>query len=441
MKRLSAWLAMTGAVFLASSITLAVSQAPLGSPIFFGCAGAAAAAYLALLVRFWNEPAVSSKMVVTAVLLSLAFRAPLIAPRVNFDSDMVRYLWDGRVQVHGFNPYHVIPSDPAVASIHTDETRRMPSLRTRTPYPPAAQLFFRLVVSIHDSTRTMKIALVACDLLTMLIVWRWLPLIGRPQWLVVAYAWNPLVVLEVAHSGHIDVLGALWVVTSAYWLTRRRTTLASIALVMAIAAKLLPIVLLPLFWRRIRLRDAFGAGAFLAVLYLLYTQQGVLPLGAVPNVVAHIRFNGPSFRSVAQLLTPQGAALFAVASGLVVAAWCRWRLGADDPSSWAWPMATALAGAPVIYPWYLLYFTPFLFTIAVVPLTAWTLTVISTYIVWQRAYEYGARWAVPSAVMLCEYALPALVAAAVLGRSRIGALLTTRQAAAAKAADSVEGIT
>jgi alpha-1,6-mannosyltransferase len=297
------------------------------------------------------------------------------------------------------------------------------------------------VVSIYDSTRTMKLALFVCDLLTILIVWRWLPLIGRPAWLVVAYAWNPLVVLEIAHSGHIDALGALWTVASAYWLTRRRTALASIALVMAIATKLLPIVLLPLFWGRVRVRDAFVGATFLALLYVLYTQHGVLPFGAVPNVVAYIRFNGPLFRAVAQLSTPQAAAAFAVTSGLIVAAWCRWKRGPDDPSSWAWPMAIALAGAPVIYPWYLLYLTPFLMTIAALPLATWTLTVISTYIVWQFAYERGARWAVPSAVMAWEYALPALVAVLVLGRSRIDPFFKKRQTDAAKAADSVEGIT
>lgn len=441
MKRLSVWVAMTGALFFAASTFLAISQAPLGSPVFFACAAAAGAAYIAILVRFWNEPVVPSKIVIAAILLALAFRAPLVAPRVNFDSDMVRYLWDGRVQVHGFNPYHSVPSDPAMAALHTDETRRMPSARTRTPYPPGAQLFFRLVVSIHDSTRTMKLALVACDLLTILIVWRWLPLIGRPEWLVVAYAWNPLVILEIAHSGHIDALGALWVVASAYWLTRRRPALASIGLVMAIATKLLPIVLLPLFWRRVRIRDACAAAAFLVALYLLYTKNGVLPFGAVPNVIAYIRFNGPLFRAVALTTTPQGAALFAVLAGIVVAAWCRWKLGSDHPSSWAWPMATALASAPVIYPWYLLYFTPFLVSVAVLPLTAWTLTVISTYIVWQLAHEYGARWAVPWAVMLGEYVVPILVAAAVLGRSRIGARLHGRKPDPAQATDSVEGIT
>jgi uncharacterized membrane protein len=190
----------------------------------------------------------------------------------------------------------------------------MPSVRTATPYPPAAQLFFRLVAWIHDSTRTMKIALAICDLLTMVIVWRWLPLIGRPEWLVIAYAWNPLVVLEVAHSGHIDALGALWISASAYWLARRRTALASIAFVLAVATKLLPIVLVPIYWRRIRLRDAIAGGVLFALLYLAYTYQGRLPLGAVPNVVAHIRFNGPLFRLISAISTPQAAAMSAVLS-------------------------------------------------------------------------------------------------------------------------------
>src|SRR5262245_17961882 len=231
MNHLPAWLATTGAIFLGACLTLAITQTPLGSALFFTCAGAATAAYMAILIRLRREPGVSPRIVSAAVLLSLAFRVPLIVPPVNFNSDMVRYLWDGRVQLRGYNPYQVVPADPAVAATHTDETRRMPSLRARTPYPPAAQLLFRLVVWIHDSTRTMKLALALCDLITILIVWRWLPLIGRPEWLVIGYAWNPLVVLEIAHSGHIDALGALWIAAAAYWLTRRRTALASIAYV------------------------------------------------------------------------------------------------------------------------------------------------------------------------------------------------------------------
>jgi alpha-1,6-mannosyltransferase len=411
MKSLSASLAITGAVYLASTLALAVTQAPLGSPVFFACAAAAGAAYLLMLARVWNETIAPRRLLAAAFLLAVAFRAPSAASRVSADSDMVRYLWDGRIQLRGYNPYLVVPADPAMTALHTTETRRMPSLRTPTPYPPGAQLFFRLVVSIHDSTRAMKLALVLCDLMTTIVLWRWLACTGRSEWLAVAYAWNPLVVLEVAHSGHIDALGALWITASAYWLARRRTALASIAFVLAVATKLLPIVLVPLYWKRVRVRDALAGSALLAVLYLTFTRGGTLPFGAVPNVVDYIRFNGPLFKAIAWLFgSPHAAAFVAVASGTLAAAWARWRLDAGDPAAWAWPMAIALACAPVIYPWYLLYLTPFLFTLATWPLTVWTLSVMATYSVWQISRN-GGRWIVPGAVLWIEYALPVALAA------------------------------
>jgi alpha-1,6-mannosyltransferase len=197
----------------------------------------------------------------------------------------------------------------------------------------------------------------------------------------------------------------MWIVASAYWLARRKTGLASIAFVLAVATKLLPIVLLPLYWRRVRLRDAAAGATLLTLLCLGYTRHGTLPLGAVPSVVEHVRFNGPVFRFVAGLGTPRVAALVAVGLGLIVAAWARWRLDANNPAAWVWPMGIALAAAPVIYPWYLLYLTPFLFTLAVLPITVWTITIIPTYTVWQLV-AHGGRWTVPPALLRWEYGIP-----------------------------------
>jgi alpha-1,6-mannosyltransferase len=410
MKSLSASLALAGAAFLASVLVIAITRAPLGSPLFLTCAAVASLAYAAILARTWREPHAPRKLLLGVFAFSLAFRLPLALPLAGADSDMVRYVWDGRVQLLGYNPYLVVPADPAVSGTHTEETRQMPSARAHTPYPPGAQLFFRLVVGLHDSSRAMKLALVGCDLLTIVVLWRWLVLTGRNEWLVLAYAWNPLVVLEIAHSGHIDALGALWITASAYWLARRRTALASIAFVLAVATKLLPIVLVPLYWRRIRVRDAVVGALLFALLYLPFISGTTLPFGAVPNVVAHIRFNGPAFKWIAALGGPQFAALAAVGVGLAVALWARWRLDVSNPAAWAWPMAAALACAPVIYPWYLLYFTPFLFTAATVPLTLWTITVIPVYIVWDIA-RHGGRWAVPAGVMAAEYGIPCAVLA------------------------------
>jgi hypothetical protein len=392
-----------GAAVVAALAALAITEAPLGTPLFFAFAAVPAVVYGLLLQRLLTSPPQdSNRLLLTALLFAVAFRIPPAVAPVGADNDMVRYMYDGRLQRLGVNPFLVVPADPAMAWTHTDITRRMPSIRARTPYPAAAQLFFRLVVTIRETPRAMKVALVICDLLTIWALLTWLRQTGRSPWLALAYAWNPLVILEVAHSGHIDALGALWITIAAWMLTTGRPTRGAIAFVIAIASKLLPIVLVPLLWKRIRVRDAIAAAAVLALLYLPFRSAGALPLGAVPNVVAFIRFNGPLFKWLATATTPQVAAAFAVLAGLAVAAWMRFTRPATDPAAWAWPMAVSLAAAPVIYPWYLLYFTPFLFSAATVPLVAWTYTALPVYVVWYLS-KFGHRWFVPAPVVWIEF--------------------------------------
>jgi hypothetical protein len=408
-------------LLLASALLLALTQARLGSRLFFLFAtGLCVSQLLAVIGIRRAEPPRTWLWI--AVGVAVACRVPLMVGPVNYDSDMVRYVYDGRIQRFGYNPYAVVPSDPALAHTHTADTARMPSRNARTPYPPAAQLFFRLMVTLWESARVMKSVLTLLDIATIFIVLQWLRVTGRSEWLFLGYAWNPLVILEVAHSGHIDGLGVFWIALCALWVARRRTSLAAIAYTLAVATKLLPIVLAPLFLGRMKARDiAIGAGALL-LLYLPFMTAGVMPIGAVPNVVEHIRFNSPIFRPLAWAVTPTGAAVFALAAGLAAAAWARLKLDVNDPASWAWPMAVTLACAPVIYPWYLLFFTPFLLTATTVPLTVWTWTVLPVYLVWEWA-QFGARWRVPAWLMTLEYGavVTAIVLLAILRRSEVSA--------------------
>ena len=408
-----------GAATLAAYIALAITQAKLGSPLFFAIVAVPCAVYCLLAKHLLaaDAPPASQvpldRLLLIALLLAAAFRTPLLVRAVDARSDMIRYIYDGRVQRLGYNPYLIVPSDPAVAATHTDATREMPSINSPTPYPAAAQLFFRLMVTIDESARTMKLGLVACDLLTIAVLIAWLRSANRSPWLALMYAWNPLVVLEVAHSGHIDALATLWIAVSAWMLSTGRGMRAAIALVLAVATKLLPIVLLPLFWRRIRIRDAAAGAIVLALLYAPFASAGTVPLGAVPNVVAHIRFNGPAFNGLALILTPDVAAAFALMAGLTIAAWMRARTAPDDPAAWGWPMAVSLAFAPVVYPWYLLSFTPFLFARSCGALVAWTVAVLPVYAVWELA-RHGHRWFVPAPLVFVEYGVVVLVLALTL---------------------------
>jgi hypothetical protein len=396
-------LILVGGMAVAAALSgLAISQAPLGTPLFYAFAAVPCIVYALLLPRVLAEPEAPGRLLNLALLFAVLFRIPLAAAPVGADNDMVRYLYDGRVQRLGLNPFTIVPADPAFAWTHTDETRRMPSIRARTPYPAAAQLFFRLVASVRETPRAMKGALVLCDLLTIVVLLQWLRETNRSRWLALAYAWNPLVILEVAHSGHIDALGALWIALSAWMLSTGRGMRAAAAFVLAVATKLLPIVLIPLYWRRLRVRDAVIAAALLLACYLPFASAGSVALGNVPNVVEGIRFNGPVFHSIARGVSPFAAAAFAVGIGLAVAAWMRMRRPTDAPDAWAWPMAASVACAPVIYPWYLLYFTPFLFTRRTIPLVVWTYSILPVYLVW-AVPSYRHPWVVPPWVLGLEY--------------------------------------
>ena len=239
-----------------------------------------------------------------------------------------------------------------------------------------------------------------CDALLGFVVWRSLVAArANPGW-VLAYLWSPLVSLEVARHGHLDVVGALLLALAALAFSRGRTLAGTIAFALSVGVKPLPIVLLPLLWRRVSPRHVVAGVAVLLVLYLPFLERGHLPVGSVPAVIDRFRFNGPIFAGVASLGGPAAAMGFAVAAGLAAAVWARRRLPLASPRAWAWPMAVTLLCAPLVYPWYLLWLVPFLVVPQTMPLTIWTVSILSTYVAWRRV---GVPWGVPVWVLVVEY--------------------------------------
>jgi len=242
----------------------------------------------------------------------------------------------------------------------------------------------------------MKTALVLCDALLVIVLVRWLGGSGRGTVHVLAYAWNPLVALEVAGNGHVDVLGALLLVLSAWCLTERRRVLAAAAWMLAIGVKVLPIVLAPLFWKRVRPRDVALGAVVLIVFYVPFLSRHGLPIGSLGTYVDFWRFNAPLFATAEMILPSRLVTALAALAGVALAARLRQVCAVDAPAAWAWPLAVVLLAAPAVYPWYLLWLTPFLTTGATWPLAVWTVSVLLTYLDlisgvprWAFALEYG----------------------------------------------------
>jgi len=389
-----------GAIIVLALLAFGVIDPDDGTATFFVLLALAAIGYFATLRQIANGLRPSGRALLACAALAVVWRVPLILAPPERGADVRRYVWDAHLVRAGLSPYRVIPADPAFAHLRTAENWPVNNPDVASPYPPGAQLFFLAATAVHESTRAIKAALLVCDALLAFVIWRRLRAVGgNPGW-VLAYLWNPLVSLEVARHGHLDVVGALCLAFAVLALVRGRLLFGSIGFVLSLAVKPLPIVLLPLLFRRVSRWDVAAGVAVLAALYLPFWDGGGLPIGSLPQVVERFRFNGPIFTAAASVAGPVAATALAILVGLVVAALTRRRLSVAAPEAWAWPMAAALLCAPLIYPWYLVWLTPFLASAATMPLTIWTVSILSTYVVWQLP---AGRWAVPEWALLVEY--------------------------------------
>jgi hypothetical protein len=358
--------------------------------------------YLFAIRELFSAPSFPKQALAFALALSAVWHVLFLLQPPGVDDDIHRYVWDGRVQRLGYNPYTLIPNDPKVAGLHTSETRTLNHPDLPSPYPPGALLFFRAVTAIHESFFALKVAFVLCEFAIVFVLLHFLRRTGKAEHWVLAFAWNPLLAIEVAGSGHVDIFGALLLVISAAALSRNWRAVAAVTLALAIAVKFLPLVLVPLYWRRVRVRDAAVAGFVLVLLYLPFLERGWIPVGSLNTYVQSFRFNGPIFRVVEGVTSPQMAAAVAMLVGLLVALLLRRTSTDSSPGTFAWPMAASLLFAPVIYPWYLLWLLPFLRSVSTLPIILWTVSIISTYYVWHLR-ALGRPWLVPGWIMLLEY--------------------------------------
>jgi alpha-1,6-mannosyltransferase len=200
-----------------------------------------------------------------AVMRVMTFVAPPL-----LSSDIYRYVWDGRVQRAGINPYRYLPDAPQLAFLRDQAV--FPNINRAeyapTIYPPTAEALFALAGRIAPGVYGMKAVMAAFDILAIVALLPLLTLAGRDRTQVLIYAWLPLPVWEFAGSGHIDAaatgLLALALLSAAYGGAAR----TGVALAAATLTKFLPGVVLPAFWRpwNWRMLAAFVAtvGAFYA---------------------------------------------------------------------------------------------------------------------------------------------------------------------------------
>ena len=397
-----------------------------------------------------GELPVAGVLVVAALLRLLA--VPL-SPSLS--DDVHRYLWDGRVAASGANPYLLEPDHPDLAGLRNDLWQRTAHRDVATVYPPLSLGLFAAASLLPQPLLSYKLTLVAVDLVACGLL---LALARRRRSVVaaLAYVWNPLVVIEGAGMGHVDVLGASLVIACVCLAPVRRhapssssrSLAAGATAALGVLVKLVPLAALPLWWRRIKGHQGGRLFALAGACLLLPGAAGVLLWtgGFPPGLAIYAlrwEYNGPLYEPVWRLLdllqldraaaglvhgirlvlggeveAPPWDTLYAhtypqfLARVLLLltaaAAWLRlWRQRPGPIDAAFGAFGIILLASPTLYPWYLIWILPWAALIGARSVLLLSATLPLAYLpalagVDYFPWVYGAVWLPPFLLFLVD---------------------------------------
>jgi glycosyl transferase family 87 len=384
--RTSGWWPTAGCAGAATVVTglvlLGVQQ-----PALAGLA--ISAAWLAFAAGAWLVLRTTPRRAVPLILLgAVAIQLAALSAPPRTSTDLYRYIWDGRVQAAGIDPYRYVPAAPQLTRLRdpflwpahgpicitrsgissgpdagpelarprapgsplTPGCTRINRPGVHTIYPPVAEAYFTVVdkLSPHDSgSLPIQAAAACCAIATAVLLLAGLRRLGRDPRLAVLWAWCPLTGLEAGNNAHVDVLAAF--LTAAALLTlackgrRRRTACGAVLLGLAIAAKITPILAVPAVLRRRPATLAVAGAAATGIVYLphlLAVGGGVI--GFLPGYLEEQGYgSGRRFQLLSIIVPGRWATLVAAT---VLAAVAVVVLRGTDPDQ-PWRGALAMTGA------------------------------------------------------------------------------------------------
>lgn len=328
--------------------------------------------FLAVAVAFRRK---SRSTFFIVLLFAAAFRLSIIFAPPYLSDDIYRYVWDGRVQAAGINPYRYVPADNQIAHLRDD--RIYPKINRRdyahTIYPPVAQVIYLFVASISESLTWMKFAMIGFEVITFWALVALLASFNLPRERLLMYAWHPLVVWEFAGSGHVDAAMIAFISIALLARRRERDFLTGFALAAATLTKLYPVVLVPAFIRRSAWRMPVAFVFTVIAAYSAYISVGAEKVfGFLPGYLREEGLStGERFFILNLVRLGAGDAtattvVFLFFSGMVLLGLAAWsiRRSASEPRGYI-NSALILASTVTIlisphYAWYFAWIIPFL---------------------------------------------------------------------------------
>lgn len=378
--------AAAAAIVLPGLVLLSVRQYP--QVVRLGPLPVSAALWAAFAAGAWCVRGTSARRAVPLILLGgIAIQLAALSAPPRSSDDLYRYIWDGRVQVQGIDPYRYVPAAPQLAGLRDpflwpssgphcvapgeteqDTAGPGPALApgctrinlpaVHTIYPPVAEAYFaavQLASPPGSGSAPIQAGAALLAVATTVLLLAGLKWSGRDPRLAVLWAWCPVVGLEAGNNAHADVLAAFLTVAALLVLARpggpRRAAAGGALLGLAVAAKITPVLIAPAVLRRRPATVIAAAVAATLTVYLphvLAVGSGVI--GFLPGYLNAQGYTSGSRFQLLSLIVPgswAGAAAVAVLAVAGLAAAAR----ADPGQPWRGAVVMTGTALAVTTPW------------------------------------------------------------------------------------------
>lgn len=292
-----------------------------------------------------------------AWLLAVGLAARLCFIPFPASDDVNRYQWEGRVQLHGFDPYVSSPDAPELIHLRDTAWEDINHKAIPTIYWPAAQLLFAAVARVGPSPLAFKLLFLIFDVATAGLLMALLRSREKPDHRLLLYWLNPLVLVFTAGEAHLEIALVALILAALLAGEHRRFRLMFLLTGLTVMVKLTALLILPLLVQRRTAKHLWWA-AVPALLFLLYP-AGSSHAFDVPLLFAQrFAYNGlvvTTLQGAFGSSTPAvAAAVFAVVlTGIFF-------FTPDTLRAVRNALAAALLCATTVHPWYLQLMTPFL---------------------------------------------------------------------------------
>ena len=208
------------------------------------------------------------------LITGFAFRMLLLFSFPNLSDDVYRFIWDGRLAANGINPFSQLPSSimqmPTLPGITKELYLQLNSANHYTIYPPVLEGIFWLGAKLFRVNVFATIVFFKCTILlfevaTSFLMLQLLKKLSLPRHLSLLYILNPLVITELTGNVHFDGVMIFFVLLAFLLLLKNNWQSSAIGLALGIAAKLLPVLFLPLLVNKLGWKKGFLYAAITGV--------------------------------------------------------------------------------------------------------------------------------------------------------------------------------